>query len=145
MPEPKVLSILVPKGPDPAEVRRSVEARAPGSVVQAIGAGSATNAAYVEMVAAQTFRAIGTPSLLARKPEVDLLLRIARTTQISRAIAQAGARKGGAFLLVVAGPPAEVAMIGAAELGGRELPRRPLSEAELRMVEEAALLNAATG
>ena len=101
--------------------------------------GSADNEAFVEMLSAQTLRAEASRSLLARSPQMDFLLRLAGTTQISRAIGEKGAVAGEPFLLVLAGRrrPKAVRMPGC-----RELPRRPLSRPELERVEKAALLDA---
>jgi tRNA threonylcarbamoyladenosine modification (KEOPS) complex Cgi121 subunit len=137
-----VVSIIFGGEADPDSIRRTLEARFPGSIVQAVRADAATNAFFVEMIAAQTVRANGTENLLARRPEVDLLLRLAGTTQISRAIEQIGAKKGQQFLLVIAGPGSGLATLNVRELGGSELERRELSSEELDRIEQAALLNA---
>jgi tRNA threonylcarbamoyladenosine modification (KEOPS) complex Cgi121 subunit len=110
--------------------------------VQVVREDTATNGFFVEMIAAQTIRAKGTENLLAKKPEVDLLLRLAGTTQISRAIEQIGAKKGKPFLLVIAGPGRRLASLDLDELGGSELEKRDLSSDELDRIEQAALLNA---
>ena len=97
------------------------------------------NEVFVELLAAQTLQAESSGGLLANKPEMDFLLRLAGTTQISRAIRDAGAKAGGQFVLVVAGrsvvrrPPGIVA---------KELPRRGLTDSERARIEKAALLNA---
>ena len=140
--EDKVVSIIVKEGADPDSVRKTVGAKVPGSIVQAVRADAATNGLFVEMIAAQTLRANGTENLLAKKPEVDLLLRLAGTTQISRAIEQMGAKKGKPFLLVIAGPGRGLASLNVKELGGSELEKRELSSDELDRIEQAALLNA---
>ena len=137
-----MVSIIVSGGADPGSVRKIVEARLPGSIVQVVRADAATNGFFVEMIAAQTLRANGTQSLLAKKPEVDLLLRLAGTNQISRAIEQMGAKKGKPFLLVIAGHGRGLAGLSAEELGGSELEKRELSSDELDRIEQAALLNA---
>ena len=139
--EAQVVSMVIMGGVDPGYVRKEVEAKMPGSIVQTVRADAATNAFFVEMIAAQTLSANGTQSLLAKKPEVDLLLRLAGTTQISRAIEKMGAKKGESFLLVIAGPSRELAGLSAKELGGSELERRELSSDELDRIEQAALLN----
>ncbi|MGP8057962.1 MAG: KEOPS complex subunit Cgi121 [Nitrososphaerales archaeon] len=118
-----------------------VEAKLPESIVQTVSADAATNGFFVEMIAAQTLSANGTQSLLAKRPEVDLLLRLAGTTQIARAIEQTGAKKGEPFLLVIAGPATRLAGLSAKELGGSELESRELSSDELNRIEQAALLN----
>ncbi|MDG6898764.1 MAG: hypothetical protein JRN24_03390 [Nitrososphaerota archaeon] len=109
------------------------------SMVQAANAGSAKNESFVEMLAAQTLHADASGSLLAKKPEIDFLLRLAGTTQIARAIREHGAKEGAPFLLVVA---ARTPVRGPSEVSGLELPRRDLSLAELARVEKAALLSA---
>ena len=140
--EAKVVSVIIRREADPDSVRKIVKAKFPGSIVQAVRADAATNGFFVEMIAAQTLRANGTQNLLAKKPEVDLLLRLAGTTQISRAIEQLGAKKGKPFLLVIAGPDAGLASLRAEGLGGLELEKRELSSDELDRIEQAALLNA---
>ncbi|MGD0477974.1 MAG: KEOPS complex subunit Cgi121 [Nitrososphaerales archaeon] len=140
--EAKVVSIIVGGEADPDSVRKIVEAKVPGSIVQTVRADAATNGFFVEMIAAQTLRANETQNLLAKKPEVDLLLRLAGTTQISRAIEQMGAKKGKPFLLVIAGPRRGLASLSVKELGGAELEKRELSSDELDRIEQAALLNA---
>ena len=111
----------------------------PGSMVQVVGGNAARNEAFVEMLSAQTLQAESAGSMLAKKPEIDFLLRLAGTTQISKAIRDQGAEAGSQFLLVVAGrtPPK-----GTGGLKSLELPRRELSAAELGRIEKAALLNA---
>jgi len=140
----RVLSVIIGRGPDPSTIRQSVAAKYPNSIVQTLSVEAATNRFYIEMIAAQTLSANETPSLLARKPEVDLLLRFAGTTQISRAIRQMGARKGKEFILVIAGPSRELANLSGEDLGGRELGVGSLSQKELDRIETAALLNAST-
>lgn len=138
----KVVSAIVGGGADPDSVRKAVEARVPGSIVQVVRADAATNGFFVEMIAAQTLSANGTQNLLAKKPEVDLLLRLAGTTQISRAIEQMGAKKGKPFLLVIAGSGRGLTSLSVKELGGSELEKQDLSSDELDRIEQAALLNA---
>jgi len=140
--EAKVVSIIVGGGADPDSVRKIVATKFPGSIVQTVRADATTNGFFVEMIAAQTLRASGTQDLLAKKLEVDLLLRLAGTTQISRAIEQMGAKKGRPFLLIVVGPRRELAGLRAKELGESELKKRKLSSDELDRIEQAALLNA---
>jgi tRNA threonylcarbamoyladenosine modification (KEOPS) complex Cgi121 subunit len=121
----------------PEAMKREVLSANPGAVVQAARGGVATNELFVEMLAAQTLRAESSGTLLAKRPEIDLLLRLAGTDQISTAIREKGARAGEPFLVFSAGrsPQKRVKV-----LSGRELPRRKLSVAELQMVEKAALL-----
>jgi len=89
------------------------------------------------MLAAQTFQAESSGSLLANKPEIDLLLRLAGTNQISRAIREKGAKKGEPFLLIVAGRSEQILP---QRIPAKELPRRKLSRAELARIEKASLL-----
>jgi tRNA threonylcarbamoyladenosine modification (KEOPS) complex Cgi121 subunit len=137
-----VVSLIIRDGSDPDSARKTAQAKFPGSIVQAVRADATANGFFVEMIAAQTLRANGTQNLLAKKPEVDLLLRLAGTTQISRAIEQMGAKKGKPFLLVILGPSSGLASLSVRELGGSELERRELSSDELDRIEQAALLNA---
>ncbi len=119
-------------------LKQEMSAANPGSVVQAVRAEAADNEALLEMIAAQTFRAKASGGLLAKKPEIDLLLRLAGTTQISEAIGRIGAEGGEESLLVVAG------LGEVKEPRGREwkaLPRRGLSKKDLEKVERSALLN----
>ncbi len=97
----------------------------------------------VEMIAAQTLRAIRTSSLLADKPEVDLLLRIAGTNQITVALSTIGYKSKGTKLLVAAGPKSQVESLR------RSLSQSPsyrmrsseeVQERDLAAVEKAALL-----
>lgn len=124
------------------EMKQRLTSVYPGSMVQAAKGGSATNELFVEMLAAQTLQAESSGSLLANRPEIDFLLRLAGTTQIARAIREKGAADGAPFLLVAA---SRNAMSGHSELSKLELPRRSLSKAELDKVEKAALLSAQRG
>ncbi len=123
----------------PEAVKRKLASTNPGFLVQTARASAVKNEFLAEMLAAQTLRAQSSGSLLAKKPEIDFLLRLSGTTQISRALKDQGAREGAPFVVVAAGhedvrePP---------ELAGRELPKKNLTAAELSRVERAALLNA---
>lgn len=124
------------------EVKRKLAGSNPGSLVQVAEAGSADNEALVEMLAAQTFGAEASGSMLANKPEVDLLLRLAGTTQISKAIRGHGASPGEGFLAINAGRTALAVPPG---FGESELPRKALAKSELSRIERAALLSALKG
>jgi tRNA threonylcarbamoyladenosine modification (KEOPS) complex Cgi121 subunit len=128
-------------GPEakPNEIRQKLSAMNPRFMVQAARLTPGTNAFFLEMLAAQTLQAESSGSLLAKKPEIDFLLRLAGTTQIAVSIKDAGAREGEAFVVIVAGR-SEV-NVGTQPVG-RELPRRKLSRAELDRIERGALLNA---
>jgi tRNA threonylcarbamoyladenosine modification (KEOPS) complex Cgi121 subunit len=119
----------------------------PELVVQVVSARKPPGARAVEMIAAQTLRAMETGSLLAEKPEVDLLLRLAGTNQITVALKTNGYKGPGTKLLVAAGPRSKL-----------EALRRKLSEnsaytirtpretrdGDLLAVETAALLGTRT-
>jgi tRNA threonylcarbamoyladenosine modification (KEOPS) complex Cgi121 subunit len=77
-------------------------------------------------------------ALLAKKPEVDLLLRLAATTQISTAISQLGSKVGDPFLAVVA---SRRKIASPEYLAPFELKRNDLSKKEQDRVERAALLD----
>jgi tRNA threonylcarbamoyladenosine modification (KEOPS) complex Cgi121 subunit len=123
----------------PEEAKKELASLNPGSLVQTANGGSAENEFFVEMLAAQTLRAGTTGGLLAKKPEIDFLLRLAGTTQISEAIRWHGSATGSPFLLVAAGP---MEIKSPTRVGMMELPRRKLSRKELERIEGAALLSA---
>jgi tRNA threonylcarbamoyladenosine modification (KEOPS) complex Cgi121 subunit len=122
----------------PEDVKRKLALANPGSLVQAVRASSAKNEFFLEMLAAQTFQAQTTGTLLAKKPEIDFLLRLAGTTQIAKAIRDQGA-KGDEPFLAVAARRTELSAVP--ELSQLQLPRRRLTKAELGRVERAALLS----
>ena len=125
-------------GLHPDEVKKRFQEANGGFVVQTTRASAADNELFVEMLAAQTLKAKDTGSLLAKKPEIDFLLRLAGTTQISRSIKQKGARDGSRFLVIVAGNSEVKEPHGVA---ARRLERRELVRSELGRIETAALLN----
>ncbi|MDG7011350.1 MAG: hypothetical protein JRN57_04445 [Nitrososphaerota archaeon] len=129
---------LFGKGVSQEEVRRRLASANPGSLVQVAREGAVDNEVLVEMLAAQTFRAEESGGMLAKKPEMDLLLRLAGTTQISRAIKTQGALAGEGFLAINAN---RRRISAPSEFSEAELPRKPLTEAELSRIERAALLN----
>lgn len=130
---------LCDRGQSPETMKRKLAAANPGSLVQAVAAGTVENEFLIEMLAAQTLQAKETGSMLANKPEIDFLLRVAGSTQISRAIRMCGSKEGNAFVLVAAG---KRKVAGLAELGGQELPRSQLAAPERAVVERGALLSA---
>jgi tRNA threonylcarbamoyladenosine modification (KEOPS) complex Cgi121 subunit len=121
------------------EIKEKLVAMNPKSLVQTAKAEASSNEFLVEMLAAQTMHAESTGNLLAKKPEIDFLLRLGGTTQISRAISEWGAKGGGDFLVIVAG---RKKINAPSDLEALELPRLPLTRAEVDRVELAALLNA---
>jgi len=132
-------AFLCPGGASPEDFKRRFAHSNPGSMVQAVKGGLAGNEVFVELLAAQTLYAASSGGLLAKKPEIDFLLRLAGTTQISLAIRNAGAKSGDKFVVVVAGRSALTRPLG---IDGKELPRLELTGAELGRIEKAALLNA---
>jgi tRNA threonylcarbamoyladenosine modification (KEOPS) complex Cgi121 subunit len=115
----------------------------PGLLVQTVDSAAATNERILEMLGEQTLEACRTGGPLARKPEVDLLMRLGGTTQISRALQEVGVKPGKEFLLVVIGDEAKVLGFESARASGWDrLPRRQLDEDDLRRIERAALLDA---
>lgn len=115
----------------------------PSLLVQTVDTAAASNERLVEMIGEQTLSAEEAGSPLAKKPEVDLLLRLAGTTQISRAIQEIGVRRRKDFLLVVVGDEPDLIRFESVEARDWErLPRRQLDEADLHRIERAALLNA---
>lgn len=123
----------------PNDAKKELAIKNPDALVQTVKAGDLGNEFFLEMLAAQTLRAQTSGALLAKKPEVDLLLRLAGTAQISKAISRDGSREGDPFVAIVAGRKKVIAPSAFAPF---ELERKELSKKELDMVERAALLDA---
>lgn len=123
---------------DPDEVKSRFRLANPGAVVQTLKSEIPCGFEALELLAAQTFVALDSGELLAKKPEVDLLLRVARTAQISEAIRLVGAAKGRSFLVVIASQR----RVRALAVGGRRMAKRGLSDEDLDAVEAGALLSA---
>lgn len=101
----------------------------------------------IEMIATQTLRALKTGAMVAEKPEVDLLLRVAGTNQITEAIQKAGFKVPGTKVLIAAGSAAAVGRLRrsltAKEAAGYKILRSgTLDAGGSRMVEAGALLGA---
>ncbi|MDA4121152.1 MAG: KEOPS complex subunit Cgi121 [Thaumarchaeota archaeon] len=133
-------AFTVDRGLDSDRVKEEVRGKHPSLLVQSLRPGAARNVRLLEMIAAQTVEAAASGNLIARKLEIDFLLRVAGTTQISRAIRKVGSQEGRPFLLVMAGRRRIPAVPGSGRW--KELERKELSERELEKVEVAALLNA---
>src|SRR5271157_3943189 len=130
-------SFLYGRDTDPGQIRAELSEAHPETLVQTFSSKAATNAFFIRMLAAQTLRAERTGSLLAKKSEIDFLLRLAGTSQISDAISRVGSKSGEPFVLVLASiRPLKRATVA----GGLKLSAQPLSESELRRVEQGALL-----
>jgi tRNA threonylcarbamoyladenosine modification (KEOPS) complex Cgi121 subunit len=114
-------------------------------VIQLVGGRRLPSAAAVEMVAAQTLRAKTSGSLLVKRPELDLLLRLAGTSQIGEALEEIGYKRKGKKVLVAAGPGSGLARLAKSLAGDARLKRvrkGPLTEDDLEVVETAALVAA---
>jgi tRNA threonylcarbamoyladenosine modification (KEOPS) complex Cgi121 subunit len=133
-----VKAYMCPAGMQPEEVKLELLKSNPGAVVQTAKPDVVKNEFFYEMLAAQTLLAEASGSLLAKKPEVDLLLRLAGTTQISRAISEFGSKAGDPFLVVVAG---RRGIASPEYLAPFEMKRTGLSKKEIDRVEMAALLD----
>lgn len=77
------------------ELSQKVREAFPDLLVQTVDSEAVSNEKLVEMIGEQTLEAGRTGSPLAKKPEVDLLMRLSCTTQIARAIEHVGAKRGG--------------------------------------------------
>jgi tRNA threonylcarbamoyladenosine modification (KEOPS) complex Cgi121 subunit len=134
-----VKAYLCPAGMSPSDAKKELSLKNPEALVQTAKAGNVDNELFLEMLAAQTLLAQSSGALLAKKPEVDLLLRLAGTAQISKAISRHGSREGKKFLAIVAGSKKVKAPPG---FDSYQLKRKELSEKELDRIERAALLDA---
>jgi tRNA threonylcarbamoyladenosine modification (KEOPS) complex Cgi121 subunit len=130
-------SYLFGEDTDPRKIRNKLAENYPGAIVQTFSSKAATNGFFIQMLAAQTLRAERSGCLLAKKPEIDFLVRLAGTSQISDAISRVGSRPGEPFVLVLASLRP---LKRRARVAGRKLSTRPLSESELKRVEQGALL-----
>ncbi len=123
---------------DHKALRERLATEHPHALVQTLDPGSVPGDFAVRMVAAQTMKAAKSGNLLAKRPEIDFLLRMAGTTQISLALKTAGAKSGEPFVLVIVGTEA----VGLKVEGGRPLPSKSPTREDYMFVEKAALLNA---
>ena len=121
----------------------SLRRRYPNLIVQLVSLERVPGNRAIAMIGQQTLRAAKTGAMLAAKPEVDLLLRLAGTAQIVRAIENAGYGARGTKLLVAAGPELDAGRLR------RELAKSPdyvimrgedIDAEDLATVERAALL-----
>lgn len=86
----------------------SLRARFPRVAIQAVSRRHVIGRSHLQKVLAVSLHARRRRAMLARRLETDLLLRLAGTTQISRAIAEAGISPGRPALVVAVGPRAEL-------------------------------------
>jgi tRNA threonylcarbamoyladenosine modification (KEOPS) complex Cgi121 subunit len=133
----------LPADQDAETLKKKLAARSPSLLVQVTSSDSAaTNEALAELLAWQTRWSQSSGSLLAKTPEMDLLLRLTGTSQISAALKRSGARKGEENVLVLAGEPSFFRGISRIGLrASQRLKRSELTPEELMLVERAALLN----
>lgn len=125
------------------ELRRRVSTAHPELIVQTVRPDTVSNEALVEMIGAQTLEARRAGRPLARKPEVDLLMRLGGTTQIADAIGAVGAGGSEDFVLVVVGDESDIIELQSGEATGwQRVPRAELRRDELLKIERAALLDA---
>ena len=141
----EVRCYLVPPGIDAEALKREVSRALPHLlVVQVASSDAVRNQAFVELVAWQTVWARSSGSLLAKTPEMDLLLRLSGTSQIAEAIEKAGARKGRRNALILVGNRGQLGHLGGVlPAGASRIKSNPLSKEESARVEDAALLSAA--
>ncbi len=124
----------------------AVRRRFPKLTVQLVTFGTVPNGRMLELIGNQTITALAQESLIASKPEVDLLLRVAGTSQIEAALRTIGyGRKGKKVLLAIGDGRALAQLRRHCNLhapGATPLGKSPLSRRDLEKVEEAALLGA---
>lgn len=134
----------VPPERDAEALKRKVSHALPRLlVVQVASSHAVRNEAFVELLAWQTLWARSSGSLLAKTAEMDLLLRLSGTSQISEAIRKTGARKGRRNVLILAGDLGQLDRLRRVlPAGAARLKSVQLSREESARVEAAALLGA---
>ncbi len=136
----------LPKSASPEAELARLRKENPQLIIQLARFPQTPNVRAIEMIAAQTLRARETDALIAERPEVDLLLRLAGTSQISEAIGSAGYKAGGKLYMVAAGSEADISRLRrdlSASGKGAEyaiLSTEDLDDNGRQMVEAAALL-----
>lgn len=136
----------MPESSDPEGLKRFILGLSPNILAQTANEDAVSNESLAEMMVAQTASAVSSGNLLARKSEVDLLLRLAGTTQISKALRSVGVPKGKQFVLILAGEERDFRTVErSGVLGEERVGRSELNKSELARVEKAALLNAQRG
>jgi tRNA threonylcarbamoyladenosine modification (KEOPS) complex Cgi121 subunit len=133
--------------PDEVEdVLAKVRKRAPGVIIQVVGATRAPNPSAVELIAAQTLTAAKSGTTLAERPELDLLLRLAGTRQIGEAFQRVGYKSNDKrFFMVAASEGSGKALVRmrerlAVDKRFKEVAKKKLSKSGQDQVERAALL-----
>lgn len=88
--------------------------------IQAVDSRYVLDENHLRRIVEVTMAAKDTGNMLGRRPEIDLLLRLAQTTQISAAISRAGVGAG-SVVLVAAGDASSLKQL-AIHMAGRTLP-----------------------
>ena len=142
----RAMCFVLGPGVDAEDLKKRTQRDFPGLLVQVANSRDLRNEALVELIAWQTRAARAAGCLLAKTPQMDMLLRIAGTTQIAKAIRNSGARKGEENLLIIAGELRELERF---HIGGsvaaERLGKGRLNEGERVRLEKAAMLNALRG
>jgi len=103
-------------GGDPTEELKAFREAAQGASVQTLDSRSVAGKKHILLALKQTVELARTSQLLAERPEVDFLLRIGGTRQISQAVRTTGARPGSESVVVIFGSK-EAVRKGAAAVG----------------------------
>lgn len=134
------------RGIEPECLLLKLREKFPQLVLQLVSFEKEPNARVMELIASQTVEALESKSLLATKPEVDLVLRLAGTSQIVTALKRVGYGSRGSKILVAIGNRRSASRFQKyAKSQSRKL--RPLKKSrldneDLERVELAALLGA---
>ncbi|MDG6928800.1 MAG: hypothetical protein JRN39_04660 [Nitrososphaerota archaeon] len=94
---------------DPAGEARELRKAARSLILQPFDPSLSRGSLHVQLLLGQTVRAMRTGQLLARKAEVDFLMRLALTDQIQKAISLAGAKPHGEAMLLLYGKVEDLA------------------------------------
>ncbi len=125
------------------EARARIVRRVPELICQLARTTACENEDVARLIAAQTLEARANGTMLAKKAEIDLLLRLAGTSQISDAIRKAGCRKQGETLMIIAGSDGSLRrLLSMRSIGGHRLRSAALDQQEKMIVENGALLSA---
>ncbi len=139
-----VACFVLPADADAQAVKRRVHGILPAALVQVVNSAALKNEALAELIAWQSRSARDAGCLLAKTQEMDFLLRVSGTTQISRALGESGAKSREENVLVLAGDSRDLNARLLRSLGlTRRLSRREPTAEEFDRVERAAMLNAA--
>jgi tRNA threonylcarbamoyladenosine modification (KEOPS) complex Cgi121 subunit len=133
-------------GEEAGKLLKELRGAFPRLVIQLVSLAERPNSKRIEMIASQTIRSIRKGTLLAGKPEVDVILRLAGTTQISKAISSLGYKGGGTRVMVAAGARSDLKRLEVYVASGQGRYRKAtssrLSKSDLEAIETGALLGA---